>query len=49
MYVHYYDDVNMHADVDVQLLYILFGLMDYLQPNLVYKHDCCNSGHNKFL
>ena len=39
MYVHCYDYVNLHADVDVQLLYILFGLMDYLQPNLVYKHN----------
>ena len=48
MYIHYYDDINMHANVDVQLLYMLFGLMDYLQPDLQYKHDCCNSGHNRF-
>ena len=47
MYIHYYD-INMHADVDVQLLYMLFGLMDYLQPNLQYKHDCFNSGCNCF-
>ena len=37
MYIHYYDDINMHADVDAQLLYVLFGLMDYLQLNLKYK------------
>ena len=48
MYIHYHDDINMHADVDVQLLYMLFGLMDYLQPDLKYKHDCCNSGRNCF-
>ena len=48
MYIHYYDDINMHTDVDVQLLYILFGLMNYLQPNWRYKHDCCNSGQNQF-
>ena len=48
MYIHYYDDINMHTDVDVQLLYILFGLIDYLQPDLKYKHDCCNSCHNCF-
>ena len=48
MYIHYYDDINLHADVYVQLLYILFGLMDYLQPNLDYKHDCCSSDCNRF-
>ena len=48
MYIHYYDDINMHADVDVQLLYMLSGLMDYLQLNLKYKHNCCNSGLNHF-
>ena len=48
MYIHCYNDVNLHADVDVQLLYILFGLMDYLQPNLEYTHNCCNSSQNQF-
>ena len=48
MYIHYYDDINMHTNIDVQLLYILFGLMDYLQPDLKYKHNCCNFGRNCF-
>ena len=48
VYIHHYDDINMHTNVDVQLLYLLFGLMDYLQPNLKYKHDCHNSGHIHF-
>ena len=36
--IHYYDDINMHANLDVQLLFMLFGLMDYLQPNLQCKN-----------
>ena len=47
MYIHKYDDINLHANIDVQLLYMLFGLMDYLQPNLRYQHDFCNSGCNR--
>ena len=46
LYIHNNEDICMFPDVDEQILYFLFGIMDYLQPNLQYTHDCCNTGHN---
>ena len=34
LYIHNNEDICLFADVDAQILYFLFGLMDYLQPNL---------------
>ena len=34
LYIHNNEDICMFANVDAQILYCLFGLMDYLQPNL---------------
>ena len=42
LYIHNNEDICMFADVNTQILYCHFGLMDYLQPNLRYTHDCCN-------
>ena len=36
MYIHEYDDINLHADIDVQLLYMLFSLMDYLSAIIFF-------------
>ena len=47
LYIHNNEDICMFADVDAQILYCLFDLMDYLQPNLQYTHDCCNTGCNR--
>ena len=47
LYIHNNEDICMFTDVDAQMLYCLFGLMDYLQPNLQYTHDCCNTRHNR--
>ena len=45
-YVNSNEDICLFTDVDAQILYILFTLMDFVQPNLHYKHDCCSAGHN---
>ena len=47
LYIHNNENICMFADVNAQILYFLFGLMDYLQPNLQYTHNCCNTGHNR--
>ena len=47
LYIHHNEDICMFADVNVQILYFLFGLMDCLQPNLQYTQDCCNTRHNR--
>ena len=47
LHIHSNEDICMFTDVDVQILYFLFGLMDYLQPNLQYTHDCCNTRRNR--
>ena len=47
LYIHNNEDVCLFANIDAQILYFLFSLMDYLQPNLHYTHDCCNTGHNR--
>ena len=47
LYIHNNEDICLFAYIDAQILYFLFGLMDYLQPNLQYSHDCCNTGRNR--
>ena len=46
LHIHNNEDICLFADIDAQILYFLFSLMDYLQPNLQYMHDCCNMGCN---
>ena len=46
LYIHNNEDICMFAHVNAQILYFLFGLMDYLQPHLQFAHDCCNTGCN---
>ena len=45
-YVHNNEDMCLFSDIDAQILYSLFTLMDYVQPNFHFKHDCCLNGHN---
>ena len=40
------EDICLFSDIDAQILYLLFTLMDYVQPNLHFKHDCCSTSHN---
>ena len=47
LYIHNNENISMFADVNAQILYFLFGLMDYLQPNLQYTRDCCNTRCNR--
>ena len=47
LYIHNNEDICLFTNIDAQILHVLFGLMDYLQPNLQYMHDCCNTGHNR--
>ena len=46
-YVTTSEDICLLTDVDAQILYILFTLMDSVQPHLHYKHDCCLTGRNR--
>ena len=39
-YVHNNEDICLFTDIDVQILYFLFTLMDTVQPNLHFTHDC---------
>ena len=48
-YVHNNEDICMFADIDVQILYFLFTLMDTVQPNLQFIHDCCSTSCNRIL
>ena len=34
LYIQMNEDICLFTDIDAQILYFLFGLMDYLQPNL---------------
>ena len=45
-YVHNYEDICLLSDVDAQMLYFLFTLMEFVQPNLQFHHDCCSTGCN---
>ena len=40
LYVSQYEDICLTQDIDAQLLYMLFTLMDH--PNLSFSHDCRN-------
>ena len=46
-YVHNNEDICLFSDVDAQILYLLFTLMDFVQPNLPFQHDCCLTGRNR--
>ena len=45
-YVHNNEDICLFSDVDAQILYFLFTLMDFVQPNLHLQHDCCLTRRN---
>ena len=45
-YANTSDDICLFTDVDAQIIYLLFTLMDSVQLHLHYKHDCCLTGHN---
>ena len=45
-YVHNNEDICLFTNIDVQILYFLFTLMDTVQPNLPFKHAYCSTGHN---
>ena len=38
-YVHNNEDICLFSDIDAQILYLLFILMDFVQPNLHFQHD----------
>ena len=46
-YVHNNEDICLFSDIDAQILYLLFTLMDYVQPNLHFKHNCCSTSRNR--
>ena len=43
-YVHNHEDL---CDINAQMLYFLFSLMDFVQPNLKFHHDCCSTACNR--
>ena len=45
-YVHNHEDIGLFSDIDAQILYLLFTLMDFVQPNLHFQHHCCLTGCN---
>ena len=47
LYVSHYEDICLIQDIDAQLLYMLFTLMDRVQPTLTFSHDCCSTGRNR--
>ena len=47
LYVSQYKDICLIQDIDAQLLYVLFMLIDYVQPTLYFMHDCCSTGRNR--
>ena len=46
-YVHNHEDLCLLSDIDAQMLYFLFSLMDFIQPNLKFHHDCCSTIRNR--
>ena len=46
-YVHNHENICLFSDIDAQLLYFLFTLMEFVQPSLQFHHDCCSTGHNR--
>ena len=47
LYVHNHEDLCLLSDIDAQMLYFLFSLMDFVQPNLKFHHDCCSTARNQ--
>ena len=47
-YVHNNEDICLFSDIDAQMLYLLFTLMEFVQPNFShFQHDCCLTGCNR--
>ena len=46
-YVHNHEDLCLLSDINAQMLYFLFTLMEFVQPNLQFHHDCCSTTHNR--
>ena len=46
-HVSQHKDICLTQDIDAQLLYMLFMLVDYVQPTLTFPHDCCSTGCNR--
>ena len=46
-YVHNHEDLCLLSDIDAQMLYFLFSLMELVQPNLKSHHDCCSAKCNR--
>ena len=46
-YVHNHEDICLLSDIDAQMLYILFTLTKFVQPNLQIHHDCCSTRCNR--
>ena len=47
LHVSQHNDICLTDDIDAQLLYMLFTLIDHVQPSLPFSHDCCSTGHNR--
>ena len=47
-YVHNHEDLCLLSDIDAQMLYFLFTLMEFVQPDLQFHHDCCSTRCNQF-
>ena len=45
--VHNHEDICLLSDIDAQMLYFLFTLMEFVQPNLQFHSDCCSTRHNR--
>ena len=45
-YVHNHEDLCLLSDIHAQMLYFLFTLMEFVQPNLQFQHDCCSTRCN---
>ena len=47
LYGHNHEDLCLLSDIDAQMLYFLFPLMELVQPNLKFHHDCCSTMCNR--
>ena len=46
-YVHNHEDLCLLSDINAQMLYFLFTLVELVQPNLKFHHDCCSTARNQ--
>ena len=46
-YVHNNEDSCLFSDIDAKILYLLLTLMDFIQLNLHFQHDCCLTRRNR--